>query len=81
MDYTYFHWFCCCFKEQKVGCGSRQQPDRENVEFPLEKCRKLARKVIWHYVFRRDLGVRSAPALHWLWFGAQEATAQQGEGS
>ena len=71
----------CCFKEQRVGCGSRQQTDREDVEFPVEKHVKLPRRVIGHYVFTRDLGVRSAPALHWLWFGTQEATALQGEGS
>ena len=52
----------------------------KNIEIPLEKCVKVKKQVIWHYVFRRDLEVRSAPALRWLSFGAQEATALQGEG-
>ena len=36
--------------------------------------------VIWHYVLRRDLEVLNSPALRWLWFGAQECTAPEGEG-
>ena len=40
----------------------------------------VKKNVIWHYVLRRDLEVLNAPALHWLWFGAQECTAPEGEG-
>ena len=40
----------------------------------------IEKQVIWHYVFRRDLEVRGAPALHWLGFEAQEVAAPQGEG-
>ena len=36
--------------------------------------------VIWHYVLRRYLEVLNSPALRWLWFGAQECTAPEGEG-
>ena len=70
-----------CFLEQLGAGRATTTKGRENVEFPLENCRNLTRRVIWHYVFRRDLGVRGAPALRWLWFGAQETTALQGEGS
>ena len=52
----------------------------KNIEFSLETCVKVEKKVIWHYVLRRDLEVLNAPALHWLWFGAQECTALEGEG-
>ena len=61
--------------------GVSQDNNRTEKMLNFRKACKVAKKVIWHYVFRRDLGVRSAPALHWLWFGAQEATALQGEGS
>ena len=37
--------------------------------------------MIWHHVCRRDMEVRSAPALCWLWFGAQEAAALRVEGA
>ena len=38
----------------------------KNRYFPLVLCVKVTEKVIWHYVLRRELEVRSAPALHWL---------------
>ena len=41
----------------------------KNVKFSLAKCVKVEKKVIWHYVLRRDLEVLNAPALHWLRFG------------
>ena len=36
--------------------------------------------MIWNYVLRRDLGVWSAPALRWLWFGGHKCAALEGEG-
>ena len=41
---------------------------------------KNSKKVIWHYVLRRDLGVLNAPALRWLWFGGHKCAALEGEG-
>ena len=52
----------------------------KNIDFPLEICVKVEKQVIWHYVLRRDLEVLNSPALRWLWFGAQECTAPEGEG-
>ena len=40
----------------------------------------VKKHVILHYVLRRDLEVLNSPALRWLWFGAQECTAPEGEG-
>jgi len=44
-----------CFKRKNI-----------NRYFPLILYVKVNEKVIWHYVLRRELEVRSAPALHWL---------------
>jgi hypothetical protein len=53
------------YMSHEVAKGKLQK----NIEVPLGKCVKVIRKVIWHYVLRRDLEVLSAPALLWLWFG------------
>ena len=53
----------------------------KSVHFHLEKCVKVKKNVIWHYVLRRDLGGLDAPALRWLWFGGHKCVALEGEGS
>ena len=49
--------------ESSKKCFKRKNNNRY---FPLVLCVKVSEKVIWHYVLRRELEVRSAPALHWL---------------
>ena len=58
-----------------------KQTRNKNMYFPLEKCVRIQKNVIWHYVLRRDLGVLNAPALRWLWFGGHKCAAPEGEGS
>ena len=57
-----------------------QRNKYKNVECPLEKCVKVEKQVIWHYVLRRDLEVLNAPALRRLSFRGHEAAALQREG-
>ena len=70
----------CKSSEKGEGILLVKKANTKSCEFPLDLCVEVEKKVIWHYAFRRDLEVLNAPALHWLWFGAQEATAPEGEG-
>ena len=40
-----------------------QRSKYKNVEFPLEKCVKVEKQVIWHYILRRDL--QTMMNFHW----------------
>jgi len=75
-----FNWFSLQQLEQKPFGITCSIGKIKNVHFPLDWCVKVEKKMIWHYVFRRVLEDLNAPALHWLWFGAQECTALEGEG-
>ena len=53
---------------------------QKSVKNQLEKCVKVEKQVIWHYVLRRDLGVLNAPALRRLWFQRRQCAAPEREG-
>ena len=48
-----------------ISVFKQQQKKPDNFHW-LYVWKSILKKLIWHYVFRRELGVWSAPALHWL---------------